>query len=240
MPNSLNVRFSGDAVPDAEFDRPLGASIARLLRTGLAQCGWETSDIDIWRDGGWIFSCIREESKLDVVLVKIALEREWVACVAPTHSHLLLGWLFGMKASAPPEVVFALATDVHSILSRQGSFADFKWCWDGFPEDGASTPEPVSAVCESPETGAMGKPRATPWGQGDLVDRKPCKGVTRHRNAAIVSERSGPSDLQHEALGRQFAQANNSVLTGSKPRGGAMGKPRATPWGRDGVNRIKP
>jgi hypothetical protein len=145
MANSLNVRFSGDAVPDAEFDRPQGIAIAGLMRACLADRGWEASEIEDWRDGGWTFSCAQGQSRLDVILVKTALEREWFVCIVPTRSHLLLGWLFGLKASASPEAVLALSVDVQSILAKRGRFSEFKWCWDGFPEDDTATPEPVAS-----------------------------------------------------------------------------------------------
>jgi hypothetical protein len=145
MAISQNGRFSGEATPDAEFDHPPGASIARLLRDSLAKRGWEVSDIDNWRDGGWSITCCRLPSKLELVIVKMAAGEEWFLQIAPTYVPGLVGWLLKKQASAPPDAVQALAQDAFSVLSENGRFGDFMWCWDRPPEAGNSTPEPVSS-----------------------------------------------------------------------------------------------
>jgi hypothetical protein len=50
MPVSQNARFSGQAVADAEFEHPPGASIVRKIRDELAKRGWQVSQIENWRD----------------------------------------------------------------------------------------------------------------------------------------------------------------------------------------------
>ena len=64
MPISQNARFFGEAAPDAEFEHPRGASIVRIIKDSLVQRGWEVSEIDNWRDGGWSVTCCRATSKL--------------------------------------------------------------------------------------------------------------------------------------------------------------------------------
>jgi hypothetical protein len=145
MAMSQNARFSGEAAPDAEFERPEGASIARLLRDALANRGWEVSDFDNWRDGGWSITCCRPASKLELVIAKMAVGEEWFLQIAPSYVPGLFGWLFSKPASATPDAVQALAVDAFSVLSENGRFREFMWCWDGPPGPGSSTPHPVPA-----------------------------------------------------------------------------------------------
>jgi hypothetical protein len=145
MPLSQNARFSGDVVPDAEFDHPPGASIARLLRDALAKQGWEVSEIDNWRDSGWSISCCRRASKLELVIAKMAVGEEWFLQIAPSYVPGLFGWLFSKPTSAQPDAVQALAKDTFVALSESGRFGKFMWSWDGPPDEVRSTPEPVPA-----------------------------------------------------------------------------------------------
>jgi hypothetical protein len=149
MALSQNARFSGEAAPDAEFEHPPGASIARLLREALAQRGWEVSDIDNWRDGGWSITCRRSPSKLELVIAKMAVGEEWFLQIAPAYVPGLVGWLLKKQSSAQPEAIQALAQDAFLVLSESGRFRAFMWCWDGPPEPGSSTPQPVPASSSS-------------------------------------------------------------------------------------------
>ena len=145
MAISQNARFSGEAAPDAEFEHPPGASIARCLRDALAKRGWEVSDIDNWRDGGWSITCCRTASKLELVIAKMVVGEEWFLQIAPSYVPGLVGWLLSKPASAPPEAIQALAQDAFAALSESGRFGNFMWCWDGPPDEANSTPEPVPA-----------------------------------------------------------------------------------------------
>ena len=145
MAISQNACFSGEAAPDDEFEHPPGASIARLLRAALAMRGWGVSDIDNWRDGGWSVTCCRPASKLELVISKMVVGEEWFLQIAPTYVPGLVGWLLSRPTSAPPDAIQALAQDAFSVLSENGQFRDFMWCWDGPPEPDNSTPEPVPA-----------------------------------------------------------------------------------------------
>jgi len=145
MAISQNARFCGEAAPDAEFEHPPGASIARLMRDALAKGGWEVSDIDNWRDGGWSITCCRPGSKLELVIAKMAVGEEWFLQIAPSYVPGLFGWLFSKPASAPPDAIQALAQDAFAALSDNGRFGRFMWCWDGPPDEANSTPAPVPA-----------------------------------------------------------------------------------------------
>jgi hypothetical protein len=145
MALSQNVRFSGDAAPDDVFKHPPGGSIARLLKTALFKRGWGVSEIDNWRDAGWCITCCRDESRLDVALCQDGTGPDWFLQVAPTYVPGPVGRLFGKNVSASSLLILALAQDIHGILSELDALTDFKWCWDGYPEVGASTPKPEHA-----------------------------------------------------------------------------------------------
>jgi hypothetical protein len=145
MAMSQNARFSGEATPDAEFEHPPGASIAKLLHRALANRGWEVSDIDNWRDGGWSIAFCRSVCKLELVIAKMPVGDDWFLQIAPSYVPGLVGWLLKRQASAPPDQVQALASDAFAILSEGGRFGNFMWSWDGPPNEINSTPEPVRA-----------------------------------------------------------------------------------------------
>jgi hypothetical protein len=145
MAISQNSCFSGEVTPDAEFAHPPGASIVKLLRDALAKRDWEVSDIDNWRDAGWSITCCRSAAKLELVIAKMVKGDAWFLQIAPSYVPGLVGWFLRTPASAPPDAVQALAQDAFLILSENGRFRNFLWCWDGPPEPGNSTPEPVSA-----------------------------------------------------------------------------------------------
>jgi hypothetical protein len=149
MAISQNARFAGEAARDAEFEHPPGASIARLLKDALAGRGWDVSDIANWRDGGWCITCSRPASKLELVVAEMGEGSEWFLQIAPTYVPGLVGWLMSKPASASPEAILALAQDAFAALSANERFRDFLWCWDGYPEEGNATPEPVAEVVGS-------------------------------------------------------------------------------------------
>jgi hypothetical protein len=143
MAISQNACFSGEAVPDAEFKDPPGASIARLLRNALANRSWEVSDIDNWRDVGWSITCSRIASKLELTITKMAVGEEWFLQIAPSYLPGLIGRLFRKAASAKPDAIQALAEDAFAALSDSGRFENFMWCWDGPPHEANSTRKPM-------------------------------------------------------------------------------------------------
>jgi hypothetical protein len=142
---SQNARFYGEAAPDAEFEHPPGASIAKVLKDALAKSRWEVSDIDNWRDTGWSMTCCRPESKLELVIAKMTVGKEWFLQIAPSYVPGLVGWFLKKPASASPDAIQALAQDALSVLSETGRYRGFRWCWDGPPEEGNSAPVPVPA-----------------------------------------------------------------------------------------------
>ena len=141
MALSQNARFSGFATPDDEFEHPAGASIARLLQAGLQDTKWIVAEFDNWRDCGWSLDCSRGKTRLQVAFSQME-EGEWMLQVAPTSNPGFLGKLFGGAVSAQPSETAELAKAIHSILQAAGSFSNFMWTWDGFPEDGNSDSEP--------------------------------------------------------------------------------------------------
>lgn len=141
MANSLNVRFTGAAPPDREFDHPAGASIAKLLQNKLTNIGWKTEEFDNWRDCGWFFQCSKDAARIQIAFAQ-GEKDEWMLQVSPTILPGFIGKIFGKLPSATPENVLLMAKDVNNILRNDKIYSNFKWCWDGFPDDNNSTPEP--------------------------------------------------------------------------------------------------
>jgi len=146
MPISQNLLFTGEAEPDEEFDHPAGVSIARLLKEGLTDRDWAPSRIENWRDCGWSIACVRGRNSLQVVVASTTVGCLWILQIAATFRPGIVGRLFGRPATAGPKEILALAKDGGSILSADGRFTDFKWCWDGYPEGSACTSEPIDAT----------------------------------------------------------------------------------------------
>jgi len=143
MAISQNVRFLGEAAPDEEFQHPPGASIARLLKNGLSPRGWQTSEIENWRDSGWSLSFDGHRGNMELVVAQLTVKSEWLVQIAPTYVPGLLGRLLGRVPSATAADVLALAKGVYEILSANEGFGSFKWYWDGYPEEGDAKAAPT-------------------------------------------------------------------------------------------------
>ena len=141
MPISQNVIFSGKAKPDKEFEHPAGASIARNLKSQLEKEGWIAGEIDNWRDYGWSLECSLSDARMQISLSQME-EGKWMMQISPASVPGFIGRIFGSIVSAQPKDTTLLAKSVHKILGLDG-FADFKWIWDGFPDNPKSTSEPI-------------------------------------------------------------------------------------------------
>jgi hypothetical protein len=141
MPISQNARFCGEAGLDEDIEDRPGKSIAALLASALIKQGWATSDLDCWRDCGWSFTCRRAAASLELVIAEAT--GEWFLQIAPSYVPGLAGRLRKKPASASADDVQALARDVFAVLSEGERFSQFKWCWDGFPQETNSSHTPM-------------------------------------------------------------------------------------------------
>jgi len=113
-----------------------------VLATALTPRQWQVSDVECWRDGGWVVYCKKGESELQIVLTPV-YENTWGLQIAPRRSSLF--GRFTDRPSATPDEVYHLALDVHEELSKVESFASPHWCWDNFPDGKHSYPVPQLA-----------------------------------------------------------------------------------------------
>lgn len=143
MAISQNLVFKGEARSDDQFDHPPGAAIARFLETNLRDAGWQVCNFDNWRDCGWSLRCSRQDAELQVAFAEMD-NSQWMLQVAPLRVPGLLGRMLGKATSATPGGVYALSRAIHDILGRTGRYSDFKWRWDG-PPDEKSSPEPLES-----------------------------------------------------------------------------------------------
>ena len=141
MPTSQNVRFLGQAPQVAGREHPEGAGIAQLLELELRTHSWTTKPIENWRDGGWSVDCSKEGEELQIAVARIDPDG-WMLQVTPINTPGALGRLFGKVPSASPAGVLELAKGVQEVLSTKGHYNEFKWCWDGYPQEGSPEPGP--------------------------------------------------------------------------------------------------
>ena len=142
MAISQNVLFEGAPPIDAEFEHPPGCSIARVHHEALTASSWVSSPFDNWPDCGWFIQCTQGDASLLISFVQVD-DGKWMLQVAPTLVPGLIGRFLKKQPSATPDQCFALATEVHDILSSSELFSGFQWCWGGYPDDTSSTGEPV-------------------------------------------------------------------------------------------------
>jgi hypothetical protein len=111
------------------------------VATDLAALGWRTDKIDNWRDCGWSVSCHRDVAGLEISMAELQ-PGEWMLQIAPLKYPGFITRTFGSQPSATPSEVYQLALDVHRTLGAAHHYENPRWCWDGYPDDGQSTPEP--------------------------------------------------------------------------------------------------
>lgn len=141
---SQNATFLGPVKPDAEHEHPPGLPIVRVLREELNARSWITGEFDNWRDCGWSIPCRRNGGELQLVVAPAGSPDEWLLQIAPARVPGLLARALGRVPSATPVHCYELATDVHSVLSRQ--FARVRWRWDGLPDEENATPAPTQPL----------------------------------------------------------------------------------------------
>lgn len=146
MATSQNMRFIYELQPDESAEHPAGESIAKLLRNGLIQRGWNATTIDNWRDCGWGFLCSNDEAVLRVVIAHMATKSHWLLQVSPKYCPGFIGRLFAKKPSASSNAVYKAAKDVHGTISGLEAFGCVHWCWDAVPNNDNSTEEPTSPL----------------------------------------------------------------------------------------------
>src|SRR6266852_3485433 len=109
MAISQNATFFSDLHPKTPSEHPPGESIAGLIRNGLLQRGWRATDLDNWRDCGWVFICTKNLGELQLVLAETATKSNWLLQISPTYVPGLIGSLVGKKSSASVEDIFSSA-----------------------------------------------------------------------------------------------------------------------------------
>ena len=139
---SQNAIFASPAPPGPRVIEPPGEFIAVKLQSDVSARGWSTGEVDNWRDAGWSFPCRRGTSALEVIVT--ADDPRWFLQIVPIYLPGFLGRILGRAPSATPADTYALANDVHAVLSSDG-FSDCLWCWDGPPDENSSSePTPAS------------------------------------------------------------------------------------------------
>jgi hypothetical protein len=159
MTGSQNAMFTGVAPGDPKFDHPAGAGLARILGDAIAAEGWQSDEIDNWRDSGWSVRCRRGSADVEVVVAATVDPDEWFLQIAPHYTPGILARLFGRTASADVTDVLTLSRLAHSLLNSRG-FRGIRWRWNGYPHEAQSTPAPVEFEAASKQADAADERRA--------------------------------------------------------------------------------
>jgi hypothetical protein len=106
----------------------------------LQAAGWDIIAIDSGRDCGWSITCRCRAAEVEIAIAEVQ-PSEWMLQIAPTFVPGFLSRLRGRKPSAGRKDVLELATHVHEFLEDE--FEAQRWCWNGCPDDGRSTPAPT-------------------------------------------------------------------------------------------------
>ena len=147
MPTSQNLLFSGSCPAINEIEHPSGAFLANTLSAQLNTGGWAVMKKDCWRDIGWSIDLKNKEISVSIVFSEIEKD-QWLLQISPTLIPTLsfIQKLLGKKiepASAAPSDCVEIAMLVHELLKANG-FSPIFWCWDDFPNEHNSTPEPTN------------------------------------------------------------------------------------------------
>lgn len=142
MPVSQNLQFTATVAKDVEFPQPLGATLMRRLSQELSKIGWSSDGLENWRDCGWSAAYHREASDLEIVVSPLD-EEQWMLQVRPSRIPGFISGLLGNKPSATAPDVYGLALAVHRALSTLHYVGSPRWCWDGFPDENASSTPPM-------------------------------------------------------------------------------------------------
>ena len=133
MARSQNATFRGDE-PETIGDRIRGESFSNSIADGLASRGWSVSEIDDWRDAGFLIPLVYNNAHIDIVVTQYhGDDRRWILQIAPARYPGLIRRFFGSAVVATPEQIHDVATDTHAILVEAGC-SDFLWCWDDFAD----------------------------------------------------------------------------------------------------------
>ena len=145
MPISQNATFSGPE-GDSMGEQIRGISIVRFLVADLQETGVRISEVECWRDAGWIFEVLSDTCHLQVIVVADHVrESRWILQISPHYVPGFLSSWFGRTASATPQNLFDMAVQCYEILVTYG-YDDFQWCWDDFAEGKQCAPKPLPPV----------------------------------------------------------------------------------------------
>ena len=130
---SQNASFVGDPPPDPEYNHPPGAALARELQMALRHRGIEVTEIENWRDAGWVISSRQGQRVIDIVFAQDA-PSEWMLQIAPIEEPGFFDTLFKRGPDYAVDL-FHLAQAVAEILPELG-YSRMRWRTNGKPRDG--------------------------------------------------------------------------------------------------------
>jgi len=130
-----HAQFTAALAPDAEFDHPPGAVLARALESALRARFVSVHAFENWRDCGWVLVVQVNQKSFEVYFAKFSPEStEWLLAVAPVGSPGLIGRLLGRKPIECTSELKAIAGEVHTLLLAMQGLSGVRWFLGGPPE----------------------------------------------------------------------------------------------------------
>lgn len=135
---SQNVLFVGEVEGD-DLEYAPGLPIVQKMEEALRDRAWEIVEPFENRDGA-LYDMIVKSDAAEMQLVFTGIDKDtWMLQISPAR---LIGRFRHKVPSATPVDVYNLAQELHEILFVRGDFSVPKWCWDGFPDQMETFPEP--------------------------------------------------------------------------------------------------
>ncbi len=126
------AEFEAGFPDDAEFERPEGYHLARVLEQDCRLAGLSDVSSDNWLDCGWCVSCVVQGWPVWVCFARYFPDEQWQLFVEHRGlTHLLARLL--RKTSATADAVRTLAFLVEARLTKETTVSELRWSLAGRP-----------------------------------------------------------------------------------------------------------
>jgi hypothetical protein len=128
--------------------RPPGHRLALDLAAASASVGFACSEVDLWRDVGWVFSASKAPQSFDVHL---ALHKTpaFLLVVAPIQRIGVIRGLLGGRPQISSGDLKAICQTIHDHLAVRPGVTSLTWMTGGPPERVPRVSDPAQLAWET-------------------------------------------------------------------------------------------